>query len=63
MKADRDIVEGSAQARGKPIARLAQNVGPPDNVGVFRLEGRKQSVEAIADCGVKRRVHIGRHIH
>jgi hypothetical protein len=36
-----DIVHGRAQAHGDPVARLPRQVRTPDDLGVFRLHGRR----------------------
>ena len=59
MQADGHIVQRGAKARGQPVPRLAQDIGPPDDVGIFGLQRRQESVEAIAYGGVDLRVGVG----
>jgi hypothetical protein len=47
MKFHGDIVQRGAEARGNSLARFAEDVGTPDDIGIARLERRQQLVKAV----------------
>lgn len=47
------IVERNTQTGRNPIPRLAQKIGAPDDLAIFRLERGQQSVQAIANHPVE----------
>jgi len=53
MNSNSDIIERNAKARGDPIARLPKNVGAPNDIGIFSLEGGQQLVETVANHPVQ----------
>ncbi len=52
MEADGDVVDGHAEARRDTVARLPDQIGAPDNLGILRLESRQDPVQAVADYRV-----------
>ena len=46
------VIQSCAEACGYTIAGLTENVGTPDDVGIFRLQGGQQLVEAVANRSI-----------
>ena len=58
VKSHVDIVQRRTEAYGDPLSRLAQGVGSPDDIGIFRFECWQELIKAVAyhpvDLGVGR---------
>src|SRR6516165_11436926 len=58
MNSNSDVIKRNAEASGDPLARLTENVGAPNDVGICGLEGRQQLVETVANDPIQFRVRL-----